>query len=222
MISPLRTAAEMSNTESMIHAAYIQSLADQLVRIADSMIDDRKTIWTQEGALVGLTLEDAHMIRAALLNWQLDKLNESELRAREPLHDPEIDDLINRLSRRCGFCEGQIADEDGDEGDPLTCEAEICARVFCDEECADQHMGKHEDAGEVERDRDGIVTAVNAAPILSVNDGRCTDCGAPPDSKHLETCGALREAREKQRKCYPHGLAGCLDCASLVQDVFST
>lgn len=52
----------------------------------------------------------------------------------------------------CGYCDETII------GEPFSeCPLDGCDEVFCGSDCADQHLGKHEDAGDVTRDRDGEI-----------------------------------------------------------------
>ncbi len=58
--------------------------------------------------------------------------------------------------RMCDWCEVREAVVDR-HGPMVGCELRGCEAAFCDSPCADFHMGKHEDWGECERDRDGNV-----------------------------------------------------------------
>ncbi len=59
--------------------------------------------------------------------------------------------------RVCEWCEAAAVELD--EGAPsVMCELRGCHAAFCgDCWCVDSHMGKHEDAGDCERDREGNV-----------------------------------------------------------------
>ena len=60
-------------------------------------------------------------------------------------------------ARMCEWCEVEAVEFF--QGEATTCELRGCDAAFCgDSWCADMHIGKHEDAGDCERDREGNVT----------------------------------------------------------------
>jgi hypothetical protein len=72
---------------------------------------------------------------------------------------------------------------EGDEpidGEPFSeCPLDGCKVVFCGSDCADQHLGKHEDVGDIRRDRDGEIIECDHEShedcLICADCGRCSE-----------------------------------------------
>ena len=77
--------------------------------------------------------------------------------------DLVVSDLTAASPGRIRLCHWCLKNEAfiGDLYGPISrCELSGCDAVFCDSQCSDLHLAKHEDSGDCVRDRNGsIITA---------------------------------------------------------------